>query len=876
MNIKFLLLALAAFVLQTQAKSFRGDDDFMKAFVKKIQAMRSPSVLKSASASDIAGETTATNPTHQGDINHQSTAENTVLATAKIIEQQLAIGLRTNFVYIKNALKQFADEDGIVRMGVVFCNAKNETDDSSIPYSEMTPEEADYYEFTENLVPGDGFGVHDSVLVDVEGKGNRTKDYVQCGRSDCEEGSFVTLLANRIRSLGYHVTHSDVCDARNTVGYMDVPTCALAPMSGTDETAFQSYQCDKANVPLGQDFYQMKKKCFLAAETCDASGDCDEITENGEKFCVPKKDTMTGSNLNCEVHTADNLDISTYSTDGGATQTPVKNSIRRQIQYGSQAATVKTTDVAYVTGSPASEGGCKSLREFVTAINGAAQVVAFRDTNILEAEAHWEEIIHHVSSYIKSYSAVLKDFYDKSTQIFPLIEFEDIESCPVGTVEHLESELGDETTPLCDTARDTTLDDQRGLDLESQILNRGRCFCRQGTLDNSVDSEFSMYERDEIYLMTESPTDAECNEFGRDDLNFPSYYQYCKSGAYDDKTWKKTLLDLLPMKHAIKTFGDATTKSETQTAIFKKVSATLPDEWDSDNEKVSLSRTPNCGRLITTTSTADDALSSNKGGNCVPFRGLHEILFRLEFETSQNQQGSQNGCDSEDFADEKDCKFEQLVCKASDALENTLFSFNQIGYEWDHPMFKSNTSTYQEEPKQTDLLSVWENGFNDASEIGSSTAGGKQRQNSFSEGRDKLFRRSEDPHEDKQACNINWGLQLTGDVVRKDAAGSEYEDPYVFFERETNEAIVNVDIAEAAKEKSVSQYETLWSQVTAELTTFTADRDVQGVSLSEDIAYEVAEHFMRITTTDSDDPHVDSTDAGAGGEAPSNFATGSR
>lgn len=860
----------------------------MKAFVQKIQALKSAkalksasalkstSALKSASASDIAGETKHEEPGYQGDIKHASTSEDTVLATAKIIEQQLAIGLRTNFVYIKNALTQFADEDGVVRMGVVFCNAKNEDDDSSIPYSNITAKSQDYYEFTENLVPGDGFGVNDPANVSVTGKlGVKTRDYAQCGRSECEEGSFVTLLANRIRSLGYHITHSDVCDARNADGYKDVPTCALAAMNATDTDNYKSYQCNKDQVPLGQDFYQVKKRCFLAAdgkcaEELDAKNQslCTEVTENGEKICIPGN--MTAIADKCTIHTADDLYIENQLT---TSTEPVKNAIRRRIQYGSQAATVKSTDVAYVTGSPG-DVGCKSLREFVTAINGAAQVVAFRDSNTLEAESHWEEIIHHVSSYIKSYAAVLKDFYDKSVQIFPLIEFEDIESCPVGTVEHLESELGDETTPLCDTARDTTLKKQRQLDLESQILNRGRCFCRQGSLLGDDDSE---YERDEIYLMTVAPDVADCDKLRHDKLNFPSYYQYCMGGAYDDRTWKKTLLDLLPMKHALKTFGSASKRAATQDKIFKKVSATLPADWDASAEKVSLNKKPDCGRLITTNTQTNTSLSSNKGGNCVPFRGLHEILFRLEFETSQDQQGTQNGCEGKNFTQEQNCKFEQVVCKTSDALENTLFSFNQIGYEWDHPMFKTKDSDYQEEPKQTDRLSVWENGFNNASEIGSAKKGGEQRQNSFSEGRDKLFRRASDDNLDKQACNINWGLQLTGDVVRVDAAGSEYEDPYDFFERETAEAIVNVEIAEAAKEKAVSQYETLWTQIAAELTTFTADRDAAGKSLSEDIAFEVAEHFMRITTTDQTDPHVDSSDtAGAGSSNPTAITGGGR
>ena len=853
MNIKFLALALATIGLQTQAKSFRGDDVFLKSFVQKIKA------LKSINADDIAGETNFSVPEYQGDIKHHAAISGEVAKTAAIIEQQLAIGMRTNFIYVKEAITQYADDDGIVRDGVVFCNAKNNTGNELVYQSSgFTPASKNYAESTENLVSSDGFGVRETRK--VKGK---TRDALQCGRNNCEEGSFVTLVANRIRSLGYHVTHSDICDAQTTtgsgaVGYTGVPTCALENNNGNADK-FQAYKCEAASVAAGNDFYQVKKDCFMITNKtlCNAATKCTAMDENGVFACLPGT-TMSNNTAGkiCSLNAVDNLAI---EQSGSAN---VINGVRRVIQYGTQKTKVKTTDVAYVTGSPASVG-CTSLREYVNALNGMAQIAAFRDTNILEAESHWNDIIEHTRSYLKSYAEILNDFYDKSTQIFPLIEFDQLDECPVGNVEKENNDLGDQTEPLCDQDDTNTKTTQRALDLESQILIRKRCFCRQGSLGNattynatSKQPTTDAFELDELYLMTEPPADADCEAL--QDMDAPSYYQYCKGNAFDDRTWKKTLQDLLPMKHAIKTFGHKHTAK--QGKIYEKLGATLPQHWNSTAAKAKVASKPNCGRLVTTSSNSSTAMSSNKGGNCVPFRGLHEILFRLEFETSQKYMGEQQDC-SDSFGTgsdkEENCRFEQVACKTSDALENTLFGFRQFGYVWDHPMYKdNNTETRKTSPIQSDKLSVWTTGYNDEHTIAVLTSGNiDQTQNSWSVGSDKLFRLQGG----KQQCNINWGLQLTGDVARKDAFDSSYEDPYELFEREIQEAIVNVEVAMAAKTKTVENTEKLWSKISDELTDF----DASGDTIASDLSHEVAEHFMRITTTDVNDPNVDSLDEGA-------------
>ena len=852
MNIKFFIIALAAFALQAQAKSFRGEDDFLQSFVQKIKS------LKTASAEAIHGPTNNTAPTHEGDIAHAGTHLTDIAATARIIEQQLAIGLRSNFIFIKQALTQYADEDGIVREGVVFCNARDEEDGAGRPYSDKTAESLGYAKSTANLVPGDGMGVRDADLVLINGV-NRTKEWAQCQRSGCEEGSFVTLLANRVRSLGYHITHADVCEAENADAhkYNGVPTCSLQADTGE----FNSFKCEKELEVEGNDFYQQKEKCFMA-ETCEPSIGCQPFTDNGEILCLAKNDYQI-TDSKCTVNDLDTLQFETQ-TDGS---TPVINRVRRQIQYGVPTSAVQTTDAVYVTGSK-KEQGCTSLRDFVVALNGAAQIAAFRDTNTLEAEAHWNDVISHARSYIKSYSGILNDFYDKSTQIFPLIEFEDVESCPVGTVEKLVDNIGTSEAPLCDSVAFKDLAKQKTMDLESQTLARGRCFCRQGsglTNDGNGNNADSLYERDEIYLKTVALTSADCAALK--DLDFPSYYQYCMGSSYDDRTWKKTLEDLLPMKHAIKTFGTHAKQTSAKDDIYEKIANTFPgDMYTVATKRMALTEVQNCGRLI---STSTSGLHSNKGGNCVPFRGMHEILFRLEFETSQDLQGKQSGCEHVEFPLEETCKFEDMACRQEDALETTFYSFRQIGYEWDHPMYKDTSATMMTEPKLVDTLSTWTDGFDTPTLVGTATAG-SQYQNSWSPGRDKLFRRTDN----KAACNVNWGLQLTGDVARKDAKGSVYKDPYNLFTREIAEAVLNTEIAIAAKVKSVSDYEKIWAQIQTQLTTFNAGAGGHG-SISQDISTEVAEHFMRITTTDADDNAVDSDDPGADGtDTPSEMTGG--
>jgi len=113
-------------------------------------------------------------------------------------------------------------------------------------------------------------------------------------------------------------------------------------------------------------------------------------------------------------------------------------------------------------------------------------------------------------------------------------------------------------------------------------------------------------------------------------------------------------------------------------------------------------------------------------------------------------------------------------------------------------------------------------------------------------------------------CNVDWTSEIVGRSQVQDAAGTIYDDPYQLLHRQIDEAIFNVNVALQSKEKTQIENEILWDAIESELTSLDPDR------MNWKISMEVAEHFMRVTTTDINDDAVDSSDQGADGdEAPS-------
>ena len=807
MKTHFLILAFACLFLQSEARLFGGS------LSKWLGNDPSPQ----QDATDIAGGTQFSAPTAAGDTPHSRAGGPEVEKTADVIQTEISNGLRKDFQFIRDSMTAFADGDGFVREGLVFCGG---------PTVIAPPDGTDYHEDTGLLNIVDGYG---NIIAS-------TADKEACGASDCDEGSFVSLLANRIRALGYHVTHSDICIARaeTALPASIVPTARTCKLQNNDLVR-KSYECTKSDYEAGNDFFQINQKCY---EGKDASA-CAAIKDNTtqmctfdaiEKLCQAKNDYVKDK---CNEGNAEEKSGESIGADGDEV-----NAVRRVISYSIRnPGEVPLTDKTYVTGVVANNGNndCKSLRQYVAALNGMAQINAFRDRNIQEADDNWAETIKEARTFVASYAEILDNFYDKSLLIFPPIEFEEFQDCPAGDVRQSAKDDGTKAAPLCDNTDYSTISTFNEMTANSQALLRSQCFCRKGSLPQATKvADIDKYEADDFYLsMTDKGGRSNCTEFEK----LPSVYQFCENGNMESQRWRNALEALEPHESSIKVFGTTAQQNERRAKIYNNLLKTLP--------LVSSKYKPNCGRLVS--SDADEMMYSNKGGNCLPFPGMGELLYRLEFETSKAEIGSTRGAGGVGGATAG--TFGTRFCQVSDRLANTLFSFRQIAYLWDHARFAGAEDTSVSVPTASALLTDFSNDDNTQT----STAGALT---------DQLF-----SHGDAKMCNIDWTEELTGQHTRKDSAGSSYDNPYLLFDREIEEAIFNAGVAVQAKRQNAADNENLWSALEAELTS------VDTVRLNADIAYEAAEHFMRIVTTDSDDKAVDATDADgavdAGTERPS-------
>ena len=790
MKTRFLILAFACLFLQSEARLFGG--------VSKFLGLEQD-------ADDIAGFPGNTAPTHEGDTPHARAGGLDIQKTSDIIQTEISNGLRKDFQFIRDSLTAFADEEGFVREGIVFCAGEQI----------LAPQGTDYHPDTGSLNMIDGYG-NDITAAD---------DANACGKSKCEEGSFVSLIANRIRALGYHVTHSDICQARATTALPDdevhtARTCKLK----SNNNARKAYSCSKADFDDDHDYFQVNQKCYKAKDS---------------NACADVKDKTNASNpiKMCEfdehedICVADYNYVSTKCKNGGdkpgeniLADGAEVNAVRRVISYSiKNPGDVPLTDKTYVTGVRADSNGnnaCKSLRQYVAALNGMAQINAFRDVNIEEAVDNWAETIKEARTFIESYAAILSDFYDQSLLIFPAVEFEEMEDCPMGDVEKTGKDSGSKTAPLCDNKDYDSADAYNKMTSSAQAIIRSNCFCRKGMMDSTVEN----YEADDFYLSVEEKGgNANCSHL----TALPSVYQFCEHGNLEARRWKDALADLEPSGQHIKVFG--TNQAQKEADILNKLQGTLPLTSQSTFKA-------NCGRLVS--SDEDEMLYSNKGGNCVPFPKMNDLLYRLEFETSKADSGTMRG-NTGTFAD--------TLCKKSDKLANTMYTFRQLAYQWDHARLKNINvaNSSPEVPSLSDQTSSWSN------------SGQSYDASSFA---DQLF-----SFGNTRMCNIDWTEEIAGETSRKDSAGSAYSDPYLLFDREVEEAIFNADVAVQAKKKTAAANQNLWSAIEAELTAVDAAR------INSKISFEAAEHFMRIVTTDADDKAVDAADNdGANGAATEN------
>jgi len=831
---------------------------FRENFYKKFQHKHGLKDVKQ-DPHHIAGEMNATVHTHEGDIAHREANGATVGDTAFVLQIDLANGMRKDFNFIREAMQVFAGPDGFVREGIVFCNP---SDVSESDLSSVNTVPSSYNTRTNSLTSNDGFG--DMLTMEDE--------KTICGNSNCEEGSFVNILSNRIRSLGYHATHEDICSARVTT---TLPS-TIVPQARTCKLAYNPNPrkvraCKKTAYDDQQDFFQMNKKCYQVNQRsdCETIKDSNNVVmctfDTYENLCHVSYSYITG-NMSSECPKDKTSEDVVLEQDSG-----IANEVRRVMAYSVKThGPVLTTDKTYVTG--VTDGlGCRSLRQYVAAINGMAQINSFRDTGIIEGGEYWHESIRETRSYIESYADILNDFYDTSTKIFPLIEFEDVEECPVGNVEINKFNLGLEISPLCDNVNFITRTKLNKMSFEAQTLARSECFCRMGQLstkngrlqarctagvpvgspvtscDGTCDSgdlntdkngcveaganftaghfigeetddviaSADMYEADEVYLMfDDTKLLAKCDSI----KSLESVYHYCTSSYTETRIWKNVLKDLEPNLAQIKHYRSHIDPED----MIKNMQKTM--------NLVSDTYTPTCGRLIT--SSIEEHMYSNKGGNCVPFEKLNEIMYRLEYETSAAESGKMRG---DNFI-----KFKDGLCKIGNKLENTYYTFRQLAYRWDHAMKKTDLSRMRIKPVTKNLVSLWQNFKRDQHEHAENPV-------------DRLYWR--DPEDQTEPmCFVDWVHEITGDSTVYDAAGTVYDDPYSLFAREIEEAIFNVDIAKQTKLETRKDHELLWAAIEEELTSIEPNR------LNYQISLGLAKHFMRIVTTDSDDEAVDGKD----------------
>ena len=552
------------------------------------------------------GETNYTAPTHYGDTKHARAHNEELTSTTNIIHDQLMNGIRQDFDFFHKSITGGSDSEGFVREGIVFCGRTFDNNGNQRTDGNLTAIPSDFSSDTMSLAVDDGLGGTSALDIDEK---------ALCRDNACEEGSFVSTIANRVRSIGYHITHSDICAAKATEAWNINPilTCQLNGYNGLNNSMadadFESYSYEASTGVSNNDWLQQRDHCYKKSEV-NCNSDC---TWNSQDFCAPSNSWIAGANLGSKTYTISR----DASTEGN---TLSANEVRRETAYQNPAGQ-SITDRVYVTGVEADLSGavpannCKSLRQYVAALNGLAQINSFRDLGILEGENVWNSLIEEIRKNFNSIAVILNDYYEESTKLFPLIEFEDVVSCPVGITEFEQAkDEGTESSPLCTLQAYNTNALLRKQGEQAQSIIRSKCFCRQ--LPGSSDA---LGEADEIYLeynKTKVQTLCDANNankaIGDEDSG------YCSIGDKDEDSWKRFLKELEPVSHKIKVY------SGNAADIYTNLKDTL-NLVDVDGYS------PTCGRLV---SSKKGFATSNKGGNCLPFLKLNQVLYRLELDTS--------------------------------------------------------------------------------------------------------------------------------------------------------------------------------------------------------------------------------------------------
>jgi len=741
--------------------------------------------------------------------------------TQKIVTREIANGLRASFPRIRQLATAFADEEGYVRNGLVFCGAEFEEDENGAKttneFDAWPVPDSFHPDKTQSLSYHDGFSKHDDSTSD------------RCGRNNCREGSIVSTLARFIRAHGYHVRHDDICKAiATTAPTLSARTCNLQNQT----SARLAWTCPSSAAENSNDWWQVNKQCYGFDKT-----DCDAVDlpkcayDDIEQFCRASDTFMASTDAGCssvsDVAEAEAIPVGQYV-----------NEIWRVLGFSVNDHAALTTDKSYVTGSPPNE--CTTLRALINALNGNAQINAFRDLGVEEAAAHWREELKGVRSYLTALSNLLTSFYPISLNMFPFIENEQIEGCAMGEVEHLaQVESGTDEQPLCETNKRQTMESLNRISEAGQSMSRSRCFCRNGKLDGEYGKDTGVYDKhefDQLYLESDIdgplPTREQCKSDYADKL--PSVYTYCANMQNwgDNLVWKKTLRALRPRKERIHSRKSGLTADEQETlknTIITNLENTLPT-----NENT-------CGRVVNADSEGGDKVKySNKGGNCIPFEKLHEVIYRIEFETSRAETGKSKISKDPAWltgtnAGKTALKYGDYFCNQDHSHSNTKFSFRQMAYLWDHVQGGSSDNQTISSNSVTDKFRPQEAHSFPTDYLTYETTSGS------------FPKRSRYELTERDFCFVDWIGDFSGASERLSGSGEAYENPYNLYGREIDEATWNTAIAIASKKKVKIDNLELWDVLEEQLTY------VETGNLLDAIGKAATRHFMRVTSTDTND-----------------------
>ena len=757
-----------------------------------------PKNLKSQSASDIAPTNPYSQADYKGFIYHESAEvrnnkEDAIEDASKIIRKAVAAGLRQHFGKLQSIITAFADDDGFVREGIVYCGASEQAYDKNLETR---------LEFTVNDTTPENFSPNSARLIEYDGWGTVVDnndqiayDSQQCGTNNCQEGSVISAMAAEIRSTGYQIQHKDICLADANSVKLDARSANL-----------RSYATKPAilcNGTDGEAWFDKLRDC-IGASISNCGPGC-SANANDAEFVDEMCWVNPNDQINCRV-----VKQNENKADENIVGEANINGIRRIMRYSlnQDIAAVQTTDYAYITGCTA--GNCTSLRNLFAALNGNAQISAFRDLGTGESIAYWEAEIKSAKTYLQGLADTFRNFRPITMHIFPFIEEEEIEGCPMGEVEKTPEDTGSEVSPLC-YQQSLDINDLNKLSKDGQFISRSSCFCRNGKLDDS----FINIEKDDIYLsvLDSEVVKSECD-------NMPtSVRTYCREiGSWGERgPWKATLMSLLPPS----TIGRVKIYDENPSAhhvkrqtIINNLVHTLPSELDTS-----------CGRIVNADSSmytnSSKMFRSNKGGNCLPFNKLYDVIYKLEYETGEQGMGMYK-CDIDNSCINQ--TIEESFC--ADKLETTELSFRQLAYKWD--IADPNLATRVISPD------IFKGNFNASFGGGFLTYTGENYVESSTVTIERTF------------CLVDW-LSEFGLNPITDAGGHFHSDPFTAIKKYIDEAVFNTELAQSAKTKVISDNIDIWKAIRKELTT------PEDANILDDIAVAAAKHYLYIMTTDVDD-----------------------